>query len=97
MKPNENIPPNVKFSDRFDRRLNNVSDEIKIAFLDTLDLFLEFPDHPQLRNHALKKKFAGYRSLDVTGDWRALFKEKQIGAQKIITFHMLGTHTDLYK
>jgi len=92
---NRNIP-NIKFSDRFDKHLRNVSDEIKTAFLETLDLFLEDQNYPVLRNHSLKENFAGYRSINVTDDYRAVFKETQSGEQKIITFHMLGMHRELY-
>ncbi|MBI2430609.1 MAG: type II toxin-antitoxin system mRNA interferase toxin, RelE/StbE family [Candidatus Levybacteria bacterium] len=87
---------NVKFSDRFDDQLKDVPDEIKEAFLESFALFLEDQNHPSLRNHVLKEKFAGYRSIDITGDYRAVFKETKARKQKVITFHMLGTHEELY-
>lgn len=92
----KNISNDIKFLDPFDKQLRNAPDEIKAAFFDTLDLFLENPNHPHLRNHELREKFAGYRSIDVTEDWRAVFKEEQSGEQKTIKFHLLGTHKDLY-
>ena len=88
--------PEIKFSPRFNKQLNNASDEIKEAFWEALSLFLEDSDHPSLRNHPLRKKFAGRRSIDVTEDWRAIFKETQTAKQKVIIFHMLGTHNKLY-
>ena len=45
-----------------------------------------------LRNHPLKDKFAGVRSIDVTGDWRALYRKMR---ERII-FVELGTHDQLY-
>jgi addiction module RelE/StbE family toxin len=70
--------------------------EIKEAFRETLALFLEDPHHPFLRNHPLKEQFAGYRSIDVTDDWRAVFKESSTGDRVVITFHLIGTHKELY-
>jgi addiction module RelE/StbE family toxin len=86
----------IIFSDRFERKLQEVPDEIKAAFADTLELFVEEPKHPILRNHALKEKFAGSRSINVTDDWRAIFKESKSGKRRVFTFHLLGTHEELY-
>jgi addiction module RelE/StbE family toxin len=46
----------------------------KKHFWARLNLFVEDSNHPSLRNHALKAKFAGLRSIDVTDDWRALYR-----------------------
>jgi addiction module RelE/StbE family toxin len=88
--------PDIIFSDRFERNIQEAPDEIKAALADSLELFNEDPNHPTLRNHPLKEKFTGYRSIDVSGDIRAVFKETITGKRKIITFHMLGTHKELY-
>jgi addiction module RelE/StbE family toxin len=88
--------PDIIFSDRFERKLQEVPDEIKAAFADTLELFVAEPNHPILRNHELKEKFAGSRSINVTADWRAVFKEGTTGERTVITFHLLGTHEELY-
>ncbi len=88
--------PNVKFSDRFDEQLKNASDGTKESFVETLYLFLEDPNHPMLRHHALKEKLVGYRSIDVTEDYQAVFKETYSAKKRFITFHMIGTHGQLY-
>lgn len=87
----------IRYTSRFRKQYHKAAKEIKAAFSQTLDLFLEDSDHPTLRNHPLKKELTGYRSLDVTEDWRALFKENKIGRQRVITFHKLGIHEELYK
>jgi addiction module RelE/StbE family toxin len=61
-------------------------------FRDALDLFAENPNHPALRNHPLTGKYAGFQSIDVTEDWRALYREEK----ERIMFADLGTHEDLY-
>lgn len=49
---------------------------------------------PMLRNHSLSGKYKGCRSINVSGDWRAIFREYKGGA--VIYFEMLGTHSELY-
>lgn len=66
----------IEFSPIFKNKLNNVPLEIKIAFRDSLETFLENSHHKSLRNHLLTNEYAGIRSIDVTGDWRALFREE---------------------
>ena len=88
--------PRIEFTDLFNRQRKNAPLEIKIAFREALALFLEDQFHPMLRNHVLREKLAGYRSIDVTEDFRAIFKETQSGKQKVIIFHKIGTHEELY-
>ncbi len=89
-------PPRIEFTDRFNKQRKAAPLEIKVAFMESLELFLESPDHPQLRNHPLKEKYSGYNSIDVTDDWRALFRIHESKTQTVITFHILGTHIQLY-
>jgi mRNA-degrading endonuclease YafQ of YafQ-DinJ toxin-antitoxin module len=72
-------PLRIEFSERFNKQRKEAPLEVKVAFLEALELFQENPNNPQLRNHSLKEKYSGYNSIDVTDDWRALFKfhEKQ--------------------
>lgn len=60
-------------------------------------LFSKNPDDSQLNNHPLKKRFEGYRSIDITSDWRAVYKEILKGDETIAYFVALGTHSQLYK
>lgn len=71
--------------------------EIKISFRAVRELFIDNPNHPQLRNHALRENYSGFRSIDVTDDWRALFKIRKSKTQTVFTFHILGTHAQLYE
>lgn len=51
--------------------------------------------NPLLNNHALSGKFNGYRSINITADWRAVFKEDKGGDS--IYFIDLGSHSQLYE
>lgn len=56
-------------------------------------LFAEDEFHPLLNNHALHGKYENYRSINVGGDVRAIFKE--IG-QNTARFVEIGTHGRLH-
>ena len=47
-----------------------------------------------LNNHSLTGKYTGCKSINITGDWRAIFEEIN---DNIIYFVELGTHSQLYK
>jgi addiction module RelE/StbE family toxin len=82
----------IEYSPVFIKLITNAPTAIKIAFRDALDLFAENPNHPALRNHPLTGKYAGFQSIDVTEDWRALYRKEK----ERIMFADLGTHEDLY-
>jgi addiction module RelE/StbE family toxin len=86
----------IKYTKRFRDQYHKADKQIKAAFAQTVDLFLADPQHPLLRNHALQEKLAGFRSINVTEDVRAIFKENKSGTRRVFTFHMLGTHEQLY-
>lgn len=67
--------PRIDFSKRFDKQLRLAPLKIKEAFRDRLALFLQNPFNPLLNNHTLIGKFSGLRSINITGDWRALYSE----------------------
>lgn len=61
-------------------------------FKERRDIFLKDKFHPILNNHSLKGKYLGYRSINITGDLRAIFK--MIGEEAI--FVALDSHSNLY-
>jgi len=69
----------LRYTTRFRIQYRKANKDIQDAFSQIVELFLEDPDNPFLRNHPLKEKFAGYRSINVTQDWRAIFKETRSG------------------
>ena len=82
----------IEFTNLFNRKRKVAPLEIKIAFREALELFLNDPDDRILRNHTLTGKYAGVKSIDVTDDWRALYQEEP----KKLVFVNLGIHKDLY-
>lgn len=86
-------PNAVNYSRKFDQALKKAPIEIKIAFRKRRDIFTQNPTSPQLNNHPLTGKLKGVRSINITGDWRALYVEIENGE---IVFIMIGKHSKLY-
>lgn len=57
-----------------------------------LKLFGQDKFNPVLNNHSLKGRYLGYRSINVTGDLRAIFK---ISGNDVI-FVAVDSHSNLY-
>lgn len=88
----------IKFARRFTKQYEKADQKIRTAFDKRLKLFTQNPSHPQLNNHTLTGQLSGYRSINITGDWRALYSESsdKDGTIRII-FEILGTHSQLYR
>ena len=82
----------IKFSKAFCKTYAKSPEDIKIAFKKKLLVFKEDKFDRQLSNHRLNGDFSHIRSINITGDWRALFIE----GEDIIDFILLGTHSNLY-
>ena len=87
----------IEFPELFNKRLGAAPRHIITAFAENIHLFRENPNHPALRNHPLSGKYAGYSSIDVTNDWRAVFKETESSEYTHINFRTIGTHEYLYE
>ena len=85
------------FSKTFDKQLRKSPLKIKIAFRKRFEIFVKNPFHTLLNNHPLRGKLSGYRSINITGDWRAIYSEKTEHSRKVIIFEIIGTHSQLYK
>src|SRR3954463_4402610 len=79
------------FSNReFIRQYKRVNVRIK-KFVDRqLQLFRKNPLDRGLNNHPLLEEWSGYRSIDITADYRAIYKEVREGKELNVLFHRLG-------
>ncbi|KKS65079.1 hypothetical protein A3A14_02440 [Candidatus Daviesbacteria bacterium RIFCSPLOWO2_01_FULL_43_38] len=88
----------VRFSRKFRKQYNKADGKVKSFFDKKLELFLRNSFDPQLNNHPLSGKLQGFRSINITGDWRALYSEQSSPKDDLVViFEMLGTHSQLYK
>ncbi len=84
----------IDFSRKFEKNLKKAPKKIQVAFRKRLEMFLSDKFHPILNNHPLVGEYQNYRSINVTGDWRAVFREFQGG--EVVYFDLLQTHSKLY-
>jgi addiction module RelE/StbE family toxin len=82
----------ISYSKAFIKQTKKLSPEIRNKLLEKVAVFSRNPLYPTLRNHALKGKYKGYRSIDITGDVRALYLQRSSEA----IFDVVGTHSQLY-
>lgn len=87
---------NAVYDADFIKKLKKVDVRIRKAFKIKIILFSKNPQDPQLGNHELKDEYEGYKSIDITGDYRAIFKETKIGKETAAYFVSIGTHEELY-
>lgn len=87
----------IDYTRNFIKQLKKSPLSIKIAFKNRLSLFLKNPFHSLLNNHSLKGNYSYHRSINITGDWRAIYSETSENKEKIAIFIALGTHSQLYK
>ena len=83
----------IRYARKFKKQYEKAPKKIKQAFKDRRDRFSENPSNPILNNRQLIGKFKGYRSINITGDWRAIYSVNK----SVIIFETLGTHSQLYK
>jgi len=84
----------IETTKSFDKQYSKLNDKVKNSFKTRVEIFKNNPFDERLRNHALKGKYIGYRSIDVTGNVRALYT---IEGDLVIIFGFIGTHSQLYK
>lgn len=87
----------IKYSPSFLKTVKKVDVRIRNRLKQRLLKFSKDPIYSQLRNHPLRGKYLGKRSIDITSNWRAIYEEKLEGEEVIAYFIALGTHSQLYK
>jgi len=84
---------NIVFHRNFEKSYKKLPVKIKAKVKERNTIFLEDPFHPILNNHALSGKHVGYRSINVTGNIRIVYKFLD---KNTALFSEIGTHSDLY-
>ncbi len=82
------------FHKRFEKQFAKLPARIQDQFQLHLEVFSDDPFNPVLRNHALIGRQRAYRSINVTGDIRALYRELD---QATVLFTHIGSHSELYE
>ena len=83
----------VRFHRNFEKLFAKVPAKVQKRFGERLAVFLADPFDESLRNHPLTGEWAGFRSINVTGDYRAIYKAVD---ESTVLFEAIGTHSKLY-
>ena len=83
----------VYLASGFKKRIRRLPPKIKQAIIERLRLFASTPYHTLLDNHSLSGSWRGYRSINITGDWRIIYEP--IGADRARLMEV-DTHHNLY-
>ncbi|MBI2019098.1 type II toxin-antitoxin system mRNA interferase toxin, RelE/StbE family [Candidatus Daviesbacteria bacterium] len=76
----------------FKKKFQKLSQKIKEKFAERILLFEKDQFDSTLNNHALKGSYSGYRSINITGDIRAIYKKTNDEA----IFIAIDSHSNLY-
>lgn len=77
----------------FEKKTRRLPIDIRKSLGIRLKLFMQDPRHPLLNDHALTGSWRGYRSINITGDWRAIY---ELVDANIAIFVEVDTHHNLY-
>jgi addiction module RelE/StbE family toxin len=82
----------IVFQKKFKKKFKKLPPKIQNQFYKRLEVFIQDKNHKTLNNHSVDKMFTDCRSINVTGDYRAIFKEDN----NVAVFLNIGTHSELY-
>jgi len=84
----------IEYSKKFIKEFKKCPVNVKTNFKTRLEIFINDRYGSVLNNHPLIGELRNYRSININGDWRAIFEELDDG--QIIYFVAIGTHSQLY-
>ncbi|MEK7101693.1 MAG: type II toxin-antitoxin system mRNA interferase toxin, RelE/StbE family [Patescibacteria group bacterium] len=83
----------VIYSKRFQKSYKKSPLKLREQFKRRRNLFLTEPFDPIFNNHLLHYPYAGCRSINVNGDYRAIFYHE---TEDMVRFVVIGTHHELF-
>lgn len=83
----------ILYSGKFRKKYRKLAVKIREKFKERRNIFLSNPFDPLLDNHPLHGEYAGCRSINVTGDYRAIFYHEDADTARFIA---IGTHHELF-
>ena len=83
----------ILYSPNFEKHYANIPIKIKQKFSESLNIFSKDQFNPLLKNHALKGRMFGYRSISLTGNYRVIYRYISDDILKLVD---VGTHNQVY-
>ena len=81
------------FAKKFRKQYAKLQPRVRLRADDRLRVFVRDSFDPILDNHSLHGKYDGCRSINITGDYRAIYYHE---AEDIVHFLAIGTHPEMY-
>jgi len=82
----------VSYHKKFKKQFKRFPKKIQDKFGYKLQIFVSDPYSIELNNHSLSGEWSGHRSIDITGDIRAVYRIENDD----YLFKAIGTHHQLY-
>lgn len=84
----------VRFHQNFEKQYKKLRTGEKNRLKERIGIFIQDEFNPVLNNHPLKGNYKGYRSIDIAGDLRAIYKKT---TKDMVIFVTIGSHSQLYR
>lgn len=78
---------------KFEKKLMRLPRHLRLAIAERTELFVINRRHPLPNDHSLSGEWDGYRSFNITGDWRLIYKPI---TDDLALFMDADTHHNLY-
>lgn len=82
----------IKLHKNFQKHYLKLTTSQQKRFKERRDIFIQDEYNSILNNHALKGEYLGYRSINITGDLRLIYKKE---SDELI-FVAIDSHSNLY-
>ncbi len=82
----------IIFHKNFKKKFKKLPLKIQQQFYKRIELFLQNKFNKVLNNHAVGRVFPNCHSINISGDYRAIFYNQE----DRVVFIIIGTHSDLY-
>ena len=83
----------IRFHKNFEKQYKKLRRNDQLQTTERISLFLKDEFNPILNNHPLLGKYKGYRSINITGDIRALYRYQE---PSVCIFVIIDAHSNLY-
>jgi addiction module RelE/StbE family toxin len=80
-------------SSQFKKDYRKLSNKLKDKVDERLRIFVADEFDPILNNHKLHYEYKGYHSINITGDWRLVYRKRDEQNYLLIR---IGTHSQLF-
>jgi addiction module RelE/StbE family toxin len=83
----------IIFHRKFEKKYKKLPNNIKSKIKEKISIFISDLYNPELNNHVLRGKYFGYRSINIAGDLRIIYK---LIDKDLAVFSDVGSHSELY-